>query len=215
MTPGPTQVIRCPLCSGLAKYPTVASGNTFGAVYYTDGKRVAPMLPATPSVVRCAACRGVFWRTAAAEVGQLNEQPEEPEVVPADWLKAAHLHEPDEAEHLAALDRLVASSPGEERSIRLVAWWRGNDRHRAASPTPAPDNSKVVSRRHANMRQLIALLDTAEPSDQLMRAEALRQLGEFDQAVAILSKPFPQEYDTALSRLLGLCAQRDTVLQKL
>jgi hypothetical protein len=215
MTPGPTQVIRCPLCSGLAKYPTVASGNTFGAVYYTDGKRVAPMLPATPSVVRCAACRGVFWRTAAAEVGQLNEQPEEPEVVNADWLKAGHLHEPDEGEHLTALDRLIASSPAEERSIRLVAWWRGNDRHRTASPTPAPDNPKVVSRRHANMRQLITLLNTAEPSDQLMRAEALRQLGEFDQAVAILSKPFPPEYDTALSRLLGLCAQRNSMLQKL
>jgi len=215
MTPGPTQVIRCPLCSGLAKYPTVASGNTFGAVYYTDGKRVAPMLPATPSGVRCAACRGVCWRTAAAEVGQLNEQPEEPEVVNADWLKAGHLHEPDEAEHLTALDRLIASSPGEERGIRLVAWWRGNDRHRETSPTPAPDSPKVVRRRHDNMHQLIALLDTAEPSDELMRAEALRQLGEFDQAVAILSKPFPPEYDTALSRLLGLCAQRDTVLQKL
>jgi hypothetical protein len=215
MTPGPTLVIRCPLCSGLAKYPTVASGNTFGAVYYTDGKRVAPMLPVTPSVVRCAACRGVFWRTAAAEVGQFDEQREEAAGVNADWLKAAHLHEPDEAEHLAALDRLIASSPGDERGIRLLAWWSGNDRHRAASPTPASDNPKVISQRHDNMHQLIALLDTAEPSDQLMRAEALRQLGEFGQATAILSKPFPPEYDTALSRLLGLCAQRDTVLQKL
>jgi hypothetical protein len=215
MTQGPIFVICCPLCSGLAKYPTVASGNTFGAVYYTDGKRVAPMLPATPSVVRCAACRGVFWRSAAAEVGQFDEQREDAAAVDADWRKAGYLHEPDEAEHLAALDRLIASSPGEERGIRLLTWWRGNDRYRTPSPTPAPDNPKVASRRHANMRQLIALLDTAEPSDQLMRAEALRQLGEFDQAVAILSKPFPPEYDTALSRLLGLCAQRDTVLQKL
>ena len=51
--------------------------------------------------------------------------------------------------------------------------------------------------------------------EQLVAAEALRQLGEFDQAVAVLSKPFPPEYDTALSRFLGLCAQRNTVLQKL
>ena len=215
MTPGPTQVIRCPLCSGLAKYPTVASGNTFGAVYYTDGKRVAPMLPATPSVVRCAACRGVFWRTAAAEVGQFDAYRSDTESLDPEWHAAGYLHEPDEAEHLTALDRLIASSPGEERGIRLVAWWRGNDRHRETSPTPAPDNPKVVRRRHANMHQLIALLDTAEPSDQLMRAEVLRQLGEFEQATAILSKRFPPEYDTALSRLLGLCAQRDTMLQRL
>ncbi len=215
MTPGPTQVIRCPLCSALAQYPTIASGNTFRAVYYTDGKRVAPMLPDTPSVVRCAACRGVFWCAAAAEVGEFYEHRKDTAAVDADWRKAGKLHEPDEGEYLAALDRLIASSPGEERSIRLFAWWRGNDHHRGSSPAPAPDNPKVVSLRHANMHQLIALLDTAEPSDQLMRAEALRQLGEFDQAVAILSKPFPPDYGTAISRLLGLCAMRDTVLQKL
>jgi hypothetical protein len=53
------------------------------------------------------------------------------------------------------------------------------------------------------------------PLEQLVAAEALRQLGEFELATAILSKPFPPEYDTALSRLLGLCAQRNSMLQKL
>lgn len=51
--------------------------------------------------------------------------------------------------------------------------------------------------------------------EQVVAAKVLRQLGEFDQPVAILSKPFPPEYNTVLSRLLGLCAQRDSMLQKL
>ena len=51
--------------------------------------------------------------------------------------------------------------------------------------------------------------------EQLVAAKMLRQLGEFNLATAVLSKPFPPEYDTALSRLLDFCAQRNSVLQKL
>jgi hypothetical protein len=215
MTPGPTHVIRCPLCSQLGKYPTVASGNTFGAVHYTDGKRVAPMLPTTPSVVRCGFCRGAFWRKAAAEVGQFAEQREEPADVDAEWLMAGYLDEPDEAEYLAALDRLISSTPSEERNIRLFAWWRSNDRHRGPPPAPATDNPEVVNRRHDNMRALLPLLATAESADLIMRAEVLRQLGEFELATKALTQHFPAAFDTAISRLLYLCARRDSMLQKL
>jgi hypothetical protein len=89
-------VIRCLLCNRLGKYPTVASGNTFGTACYTDGKRVAPMLPTMPSVVHGGCCRGILWRTAATVVGQFMEQREEPEDVDAAWLKAGHLDEPDQ-----------------------------------------------------------------------------------------------------------------------
>jgi hypothetical protein len=215
MTPGPTHVIRCPLCSQLGKYPTIASGNTFGAVYYTDGKRIAPMLPATPSVVRCGFCHGTFWREAAAEVGQFMEQREEPAEVDESWLKAGYLDEPDEGEYLAALERLISSTPAEERSIRLFAWWRGNDRHRGPLTAPATDNPELTNRRHDNMRALLPLLATAEWADLILRAEVLRQLGEFELATKELTRHFPAAFDAAISRLLYLCAQRDSTLQKL
>jgi hypothetical protein len=44
-------------CAQLGKHSSISSGNTFGAVYYTDGRRVAPMRPNTPSVVRCGSCK--------------------------------------------------------------------------------------------------------------------------------------------------------------
>jgi hypothetical protein len=215
MTPGPTYVIRCPLCEQLGKYSSIASGNTFGAVYYTDGKRVAPMLPTTPMVMRCSSCWGCFWRKAAAEVGQFNEQREEPADVDASWLVAVYLDEPGEVEYLTELERMISSAPDEERSIRLFAWWRGNDRYRGPSPTPAVDNPEVVNRRHDNMRALLPLLATAESADLIMRAEVLRQLGEFELATKALTRHFPHAFDTAISRLLYLCAQRDSTLQKL
>ena len=215
MTPGSTHVVRCPSCGQLGTYPSIASGNTFGAVYYTDGRRVAPMLPNTPSVVRCGGCSGVFWLASATEVGEYSPWGSDDESIDPTWTSAARLVEPDEQQYLAALEQLVGAQPQRSREARLIAWWRGNDRLRCQQPSGSNDTPQTISQRHANMRQLIALLDTAEPSDQLMRAEALRQLGEFEQATAILSKPFPPEYDTALSRLLGLCAQRNSMLQKL
>jgi len=53
MMPGPYQIIACPKCKGLQQYRTLASGNTFGTRLWTDGKRIARMLPLPPAVVKC------------------------------------------------------------------------------------------------------------------------------------------------------------------
>ena len=37
MMPGPDQIIACPNCKGLARYMTLASGNTLDARVWTDG----------------------------------------------------------------------------------------------------------------------------------------------------------------------------------
>jgi len=43
------------------------SGNTFGATFWTDGKRDAPMLPDLPEFVKCPHCKLLLW---------INEQEE-------------------------------------------------------------------------------------------------------------------------------------------
>jgi len=71
MTPGPTLIICCPRCGALAQQPTAASGNTLGARYWTDGKMVAPRLPAATEITRCAYCAAYYWVRTAKKVGQL------------------------------------------------------------------------------------------------------------------------------------------------
>ena len=61
MYPGNTDVIKCPSCGTLQKRETLASGNTCGAVYYSDGQMDAPMLKAYPYFVQCPSC-GVFLK---------------------------------------------------------------------------------------------------------------------------------------------------------
>jgi hypothetical protein len=199
----------------LGQYDTINTGNTFGATYYTDGRLVAPMLPEVPEVVLCQGCAGAFWLSQAEEVGAYERYGFGAERPDPAWAAAGWLAEPDEGGYFKWLDRLLASSPQRKRELRLFAWWRGNDHHREERPGEESDRTDHVAAREANMRALLPLLSSGEPTDVLMQAEILRELGEFDQALAVLSAPLPDRFDIAVQRLRSLSAARDRRLREL
>jgi hypothetical protein len=215
MTPGPTHVVRCPLCTQLGRYETINSGNTFGATYYTDGKRVAPMLPVVPSVVVCAHCGRLFWLSQADDLGKYERYGRKPTDLDPSWAAAEPLNEPDEAQYLAWLERLRNANPECERDLRLHVWWRGGDRLRGKKPADEEVGHERQRAREANMRALLPLLTRGGGVDTLMQAELLRQLGEFDRALSLLSQPLPDQLQTAVKRLRALCEAGDTQLREL
>ncbi|HZI12979.1 MAG TPA: hypothetical protein VE153_21535 [Myxococcus sp.] len=73
MTPGPIHVIACPGCGQLHRALSLASGNTFGAFSWTDGRIIAPMSPEFPRCTRCPRCAAFFWVHRAREVGSYDE----------------------------------------------------------------------------------------------------------------------------------------------
>lgn len=56
MTPGIAILVKCPYCGTKKELMTLASGNTIGAVYWSDNKRIAPMLPSASPVQKCPHC---------------------------------------------------------------------------------------------------------------------------------------------------------------
>lgn len=44
MIPGSPQILTCPYCGKKKEIMSLVSGNTCGAVYWSDNKRIAPML---------------------------------------------------------------------------------------------------------------------------------------------------------------------------
>lgn len=74
MVPGPVDVLACPRCGALQLHGTLASGNTFGARWWSDGKLEAPMLPVFSPVGRCTSCGGFFWLERAERVGELSTE---------------------------------------------------------------------------------------------------------------------------------------------
>jgi hypothetical protein len=187
---------------------TLLSGNTFGAVLYSDGKQVAPMLPATPPpVVKCAHCNGVYWASDAQEMGTLDDEDFDTRV--ASRQSVEHIVMPTDEELYAAIDVGMATSAELEKELRILAWWTWNDRFRdddALAPNQ-PEQLSAGSRR--NLEALTALLDEVEPGTALLKAEALRQLGEFGRAKELLRKIPDGPIRWAVSQICGFCDQRD------
>jgi len=83
MLPGNTFIRECPHCSGKFTQPTMASGNTFGAKFWPDGKMEAPMMPSYPEYVGCPHCKGSFWieDTKAVKSFGWDEERDLPDVI--------------------------------------------------------------------------------------------------------------------------------------
>lgn len=56
MIPGPPQILTCPYCGTEKEVMSLASGNTFGEVIWSDNKRIAPMLPEASYIQKCPHC---------------------------------------------------------------------------------------------------------------------------------------------------------------
>lgn len=70
MKPGPTIIRKCSVCTKPVKQHTIGSGNTFGATFWTDGKREASMLPDQPWMVICPHCHSTLWIDELETLGE-------------------------------------------------------------------------------------------------------------------------------------------------
>jgi len=201
-------IVACPHCGGLARFQTLLSGDTFGATRWSDGKIDAPTLPMPPAFVRCRKCRDFYWGDEATPVDRPSR---------GDQAASRLATEPAEAEYLEVLDAgLVA--PARERDARVLAWWRGNDARRGGGLLRLL--GKLVKRdddeaRRRNLEALVMLFDDADPDDRLMKAEALRELGRFDEALAALARVNDEDRAEVAAILRRDCEARDSYLHRL
>lgn len=56
MIPGHAKLVECPYCGAKKELMTIVSGNTIDAVYWSDNKKEAPMLPRVSPVQKCPEC---------------------------------------------------------------------------------------------------------------------------------------------------------------
>ncbi len=197
---GPERVIACADCGHPALVFTLRSGNTRGAVTWTDGKMAAPMLPQAPPVTRCAGCNRFYWVADAPVLGEIESVAGQP--IPQKWAAARPVPALTAGELLQALDAGLGSDPAREQRLRILAWWAANDDRRP----PAFEPDKVVHTQlpveaEANLRRLYDLLDPANPEDRLFKAEAARELGAFTAAAVLLEGELPERYKSTAARL--------------
>lgn len=61
MTPGSPYRLTCPKCGGHKLVASIASGNTFGGILWSDSKHDYPMLPQPSFVQHCPVCGHYYF----------------------------------------------------------------------------------------------------------------------------------------------------------
>ena len=212
MTPGPTLVIACPHCDHLARHLTLASGNTVGARYWTDGAMFAPMLPETPAVTCCAGCGGYYWIADAREIGRIESSAAD---APRAWRDADLVCTLSADGWLAAIATGAAGTDERELYLRLHAWWAANDPYRRAD-TPPPGAPAFSPAMIDNLLRLSALTSVDDDEYRLLKAEIARELGHFADAQALLAEPLGDDHYQPVSDLIrSFCQQEDRVVKEL
>lgn len=221
MLHGPTLLFACPACGGHGRQRTLGSGDTRGAVLWSDGYCHAPMLAEISPLVQCAHCEHLFWLEDEKCLGQASA---------GDAWARAQGSSKDSANASRAflhIDRLEvalkATSTGcwrseeEELYVRKRLWWRQNDSARAAlgqtSPTPkagqtlplaAPSANTPPSQKYLdNLAALAALIPAQSPSDLVMSCEIARESGRFEDAQAMCAGLLGQVEDEWVKKVIN------------
>lgn len=177
MISGPTIIISCPHCGHYAKRDTIISGNTFGAEFWSDGKRIAPMLPDFPSLVLCRKCDQFYWVKDAKKVDEINTYGERTDK----WLEIEYVDSPTLQEYIRALETIP-----QERFLRLNIWWSYNNYFREGKENEITPEIEFMNK--DNLSLLLTLLNESDDNDLMMKGEVLRCLGRFEESRQLLEK---------------------------
>ena len=177
MIPGPNLIVRVEGCSRLQRLRTFVSANTFGAIFWSDGKVEAGILQDQPALMRASQEEVFFWRdevelVAQFEAGKTIELDCDDPLVPS------------EADYLTVL-KCPPATREKELHLRRRLMWATNDRVRRAVEKRTPEfwTTSVVS----NLGRLAEIVLPEDSNTRLLAAEIQRNLGNFEAANELLS----------------------------
>lgn len=177
MIPGPILIIHCPTCNFPGKKRTLISGNTFGAQLWSDGKKIAPMLPEYPYLVKCRNCGSFFYT---------KEKDSPPDCSWEDrgkdkWPDIDFFEFPSFTEYFEALGTGI-----DEIYIRHAAFKSYNDYIRNNRENEITDDMRDLY--IDNLKSLLSLISDEEPDELFSLIEINRQLGRFEKCKELLNK---------------------------
>lgn len=89
-------------------------------------------------------------------------------------------------DYWAALASGAADTIERERHLRMRFWRAGNDSRRRGR-----DALRLSLQERINLKALCQLCSEADDQQRLVKAEAMRELGNFGEALRLLDRPFP------------------------
>lgn len=169
--PGNSQILICPFCGTEKQIMSLISGNTFGAELWSDNKQIAPMLPEISYVQKCPHC-GKYY---------IMERQEEKFANDGYSFETGLLTYPEMKEAFTQLSEEGFLNEEEEINVRMMLHHAYNDYYYRT------EEKKVVSEENKNLFHENGLwLINNLMTDDVMKAEFYREIGEIDTAKSIL-----------------------------
>lgn len=218
MIPGIDHVYKCPNCGSLIARKSIVSGNTFGAKVYSDGKRIAPMLPDFPNLTKCVKCNTFLWLSKLKDLIRMEHRSSLLKKLDKLGKRLGFSRSKNQdygywnnevyAEFLSIEDGFKAISLNfarddqERKHIREHIWQSYNDRKRDGIAMFDDENDR--KRWENNCKELLSLLDLAASTEKIMIAEIHRNLGRFEDCKTIIQS-LDSEFDWLKEKLIAEC----------
>lgn len=210
-------VYQCSECSVYLLWSRLASFSTHIHTSWSDGAKPMRGLLDMCSITCCPACSIALWNEDLEVLGVLPRAPRrigwiakmlatwngdkdghlqairEWDDISSEWKVAAHGRSLEYTDVQRALRDMSAPNSGREMFLRRRVWWATNDHIRLRSDGTRVAGQPVASDadRKANMVRMIELHE-ATGTGISERAELLRQLGRFDDAILLLKSDAPE-----------------------
>jgi len=209
MTSYSIHVMHCPDCNCKFVFRSLSSYSTFDAICYTDGSVHGSPSSSGGLVLSCPKCAHCHWATELAEE-QTYSVTEYDKIEALEPLPAVFEIEHDQYPRL--LREKFWHNAEQEKYIRTHAWWEFNMPYRDY----CMDSSTIASfelpeEQAENLRNLLPLLDSDE-NGTIMKAEVLRELGEFDACIELLDHPFGKGHLPAVSAIRKLASRNNPLV---
>lgn len=232
MRPGTPMIRLCPQCRAPFRETRISSFNTIGLERYTDGKASGPFFPNLHRLCMCPECVSPIWLEDAVALGEFRGYWTRP--IPAfllkdcprpvqsddtggeryhpdpEWEATKYCRDPVAGDYLSALQEGKGNTREREIYLRIRLWWLANDRARLGSiELELPRDAR------ANIYALFKLLKDADEHERLLKAEAARELGQFELAVNLLTHPFlDRSHEHDASVIIELARRKRTLVDR-
>jgi hypothetical protein len=201
---GPTIIKKCSVCSNLIKKDTIASGNTIGAKFWTDSKVDAPMLSEQPWLVKCLHCQSLIWIDEQEKVSEIDFNTDYHSLnTDANYNRARPCISPALEDYFAFLEKNKLTKE-KELYLRIRAWWAGNDKRRGIKNT----TKSMSDAEKSNLQALANMLNISDDGDCILLAEIKRELEDFESAITLLERTFPDQLSQVASIIRELAKKQ-------
>ena len=166
-------ILKCPHCGGLRRISSIVTGNNFDMSFWSDFQLDLPCCPSVSSVLRCPICKKYHFFHNSQIVGDCRTYGK------SDFGELSYKSLKE------ALEQLKPKGKDEE-TLRMMILWAYNDLYGQMHNVEILP--KELQQERQFFRENALALFRLRPEDTLLHAELFREMGEFDNSIALLKR---------------------------